>query len=104
MYRDNLENALFLKENPNGKSVFHQIIIRNEKRDQLHEFLLKNNIGTAIHYPIPIHKQPIYEHLKLSLPISEKFSQEVLSLPSYPQLSDDEVMIICEKINEFLSK
>ena len=104
MYKNNLENTSFLKENPNGESVFHQIIIRNEKRDQLQEFLLKNNIGTAIHYPIPIHKQPIYEYLKLSLPISEKFSQEVLSLPSYPQLSDDEVMIICEKINEFLNK
>ena len=104
MYKNNLENTSFLKENPSGESVFHQIIIRNEKRDQLQEFLLKNNIGTAIHYPIPIHKQPIYEYLKLSLPISEKFSQEVLSLPSYPQLSDDEVMIICEKINEFLNK
>jgi len=104
IYSDNLENASFLKENPNGKSVFHQIIIRNEKRDELQEFLLKNNIGTAIHYPIPIHKQPIYENLNLSLPISEKFSQEVLSLPSYPQLSDNEIMAICEKINEFSNK
>ena len=104
IYSDNLENASFLKENPDGKSVFHQIRIRNEKRDELQEFLLKNNIGTAIHYPIPIHKQPIYKNLNLSLPISEKFSQEVLSLPSYPQLSDNEVMTICEKINEFLNK
>ena len=84
--------------------VFYQIIIKNEKRDESQEFLLKNNIGTAIHYTIPIHKQPIYENLNLSLPISEKFSQEVLSLPSYPQLSDNEVMIICEKINKFSNK
>ncbi|MDC0153544.1 DegT/DnrJ/EryC1/StrS aminotransferase family protein, partial [Nitrosopumilus sp.] len=103
MYKDNLENACFLKENPDGESVFHQILIRNKKRDELKEFLFKNNVGTAIHYPIPIHKQPIYQHLNLSLPISEKFSQEVLSLPSYPQLSDNEVMVICEKINEFLN-
>lgn len=104
IYKNNLPENLLLKENPKGESVFHQIIIKHKNRDKIHKYLLENNIGTAIHYPVPIHKQPIYKYLNLSLPISEKFSQEVLSLPSYPQLSDNEAMIICEKINQFLDK
>ena len=102
IYKKRIPNELFLKENPDGKSVYHQIVIKHEKRNELSKYLSKNNIGTAIHYSVPIHKQPIYENFNLSLPISEKFSNEVLSLPSYPQLKDDEILIICEKVNEFL--
>ena len=104
VYKKNLPNELFLKENPDGKSVFHQIVIKHQKRDEISKYLSENNIGTAIHYAVPIHKQPIYENFNLSLPVSEKFSKMVLSLPSYPQLYNDEVLIICEKINEFLGE
>jgi len=74
----------------------------NQKRDVIWSHLSKNNIGVAIHYPRPIHKQPLYENLGYNLPISEKFSNEVLSMPSFPQLKDDDVKVICEKINEVL--
>jgi len=102
IYKKKIPENMFLKENPDGKSVFHQIVIKSKKRNELSKYLSDNNIGTAIHYAVPIHKQPIYEDFNLSLPISEQFSNEVLSLPSYPQLKNDEVSIICEKINEFL--
>ena len=59
-------------------------------------------IGSAIHYPIPIHKQPIYSKFGFELPESEKFSTEVLSLPSYPLLKDDQVKSIAEKIDEVI--
>ena len=91
-----------LNENPKGVSVYHQIIIKHKRRDEIFSHLSKNNIGAAIHYPIPIHKQSLYENLGCSLPISEKFSNEVLSLPSFPQLKDDDVKMICEKINEVI--
>ena len=102
LYKKFLGDDYMLNENPKGTSVYHQIIIKHKKRDEILSHLSKNNIGTAIHYPIPIHKQSLYENLGCSLPISEKFSNEVLSLPSFPQLKDDDVKIICEKINEVI--
>ena len=102
MYKKFLGDDYMLNENTKGTSVYHQIIIKHKKRDEILSHLSKNNIGAAIHYPIPIHKQSLYENLGCSLPISEKFSNEVLSLPSFPQLKDDDVKIICEKINEIL--
>jgi perosamine synthetase len=102
LYKKFLGEGCMLNENPKGTSVYHQIIIKHKRRDEIFSHLLKNNIGAAIHYPIPIHKQSLYENLGCSLPISEKFSNEVLSLPSFPQLKDDDVKMICEKINEVI--
>ena len=102
LYKKFLGDDCMLDENPKGISVYHQIIIKHQKRDEIFSHLSKNNIGVAIHYPRPIHKQPLYENLGYNLPISEKFSNEVLSMPSFPQLKDDDVKVICEKINEVL--
>ena len=102
IYRKNLTTDCILPENEKGRSVYHQIVIKHEKRDEIKEHLTKNNIGTMIHYVIPIHQQPLYKDFNFNLPKSEKFVTEVLSLPSYPSLSDDEVKITCEKINEVL--
>ena len=103
LYKKFLGEGCMLNENPKGTSVYHQIVIKHKRRDEIFSHLSKNNIGAAIHYPIPIHKQSLYENLGCSLPISEKFSNEVLSLPSFPQLKDDDVKMICEKINELLA-
>ncbi|SVC26110.1 uncharacterized protein METZ01_LOCUS278964, partial [marine metagenome] len=97
LYKKFLGDDCMLDENPKGTSVYHQIIIKHQKRDEIFSHLSKNNIGVAIHYPRPIHKQPLYENLGYNLPISEKFSNEVLSIPSFPQLKDDDVKVICEK-------
>ena len=102
LYKNELGEDYFLKENPNGKSVYHQIIFKHEKRDDIVSHLKKNNIGVGLHYPIPIHKQPLYANLDYKLPVSEKFSKEVLSLPSFPRLKDDDVKIICETIKKVL--
>jgi len=102
LYKNELGKDYFLTENPNGKSVYHQIIFKHEKRDEIVSHLTKNNIGVGLHYPIPIHKQPLYANLDYKLPVSEKFSNEVLSLPSFPQLKDDDVKIVCETIKKVL--
>jgi len=83
--------------------VFHQYTIRAQKRDELAAFLKENEIGTGIHYPIPIHKQPYYMELgyKDSLPVSEKAAEEVLSLPVHPALSRDDVQKIIKVTREF---
>jgi perosamine synthetase len=85
----------------NRKHVFHQYTIRVTKdfpvsRDELQHILSEKNIGTGIHYPIPIHKQPSY--LKLgyheSLPVAEEMAKEVISLPVHPGLTDQQLETI----------
>ncbi len=89
-------------ENKDGKSVYHQIVIKHEKRDNIRKELTDNEIGSAIYYETPIHKQPIYEEFGYKLPNSEKFSKEIMSLPSYPQLTDEQALEICECVNKVI--
>jgi len=103
IYRKNLVQDLILPENKDGKSVYHQIVIKHEKRDEIRKELADNEIGSAIYYETPIHKQPIYQEFGYELPNSEKFSKRILSLPSYPQLTDDQALEICEHVNKIIS-
>jgi len=86
--------------------VFHQYTVRTKKRDQLAAFLKEKEIGTGVHYPIPIHKQPFYKELGYqdSMPVSEKAVDEVLSLPVHPALSRADVQTVVEAIKEFYAK
>ena len=102
IYKKNLIEDCILPENENGKSVYHQIVIKHEKRDQIRQELADNDIGSAIYYETPIHLQPIYQEYGYKLPKSEKFAKEVLSLPSYPSLTDDEILVISECVNKTL--
>ena len=102
IYRKNLVQDCILPENKDGKSVFHQIVIKHEKRDEIRKELADNEIGSAIYYETPIHKQPIYQEFGYELPNSEKFSKRILSLPSYPQLTDDQALEICEHVNKII--
>ena len=102
IYRKNLTQDCILPENKDGKSVYHQIVVKHEKRDEKRKELADNEIGSAIYYETPIHKQPIYELYKFELPNSEKFSKLILSLPSYPQLTDEQVLEICEHVNKVI--
>ena len=85
--------------------TFHQYIVRTKLRDELKSFLSKNKIDTAIHYPIPIHKQIAYKKKfgNIKLPITEKFSKEILSLPINPHMTDQEVNFVIKKVNEFFA-
>ena len=82
--------------------VWHLFVIRSQNRDKLQQYLSKNGIQTLIHYPIPPHKQLAYKELNsLSLPITEKIHNEVLSLPIYPSLMDNQVKKVVKIINEY---
>ncbi len=102
IYRENLAENCILPENKYGKSVYHQIVIKHEKRDEIQEELSNNEIGSAVYYEKPIHQQPIYQEFGYTLPNSEKFSRLILSLPSYPNLTDDQVVEICEHVNRVI--
>ena len=102
IYRKNLIQDCILPENKDGKSVYHQIVIKHKKRDDIRKELADNQIGSAIYYETPIHLQPIYQDYRFELPNSEKFSKEIISLPSYPQLTDEQALEICEHVNKII--
>ena len=84
--------------------VFHQYSIRVKDRDGLQKHLTDAGIATAIHYPIPLHLQPAYQSYGGgvgSLPVAEKVSKEVLSLPMYPELKEEAIQKVVEQIIEF---
>ncbi|MDI6701162.1 MAG: DegT/DnrJ/EryC1/StrS family aminotransferase [bacterium] len=84
--------------------IYHQYSILTEKRDKLKDFLKENGIDSTIYYPLPLHKQNAVLNIikkEYSLPVSEEVSRKILSLPIYPELEDEEVFYIIEKINQF---
>lgn len=103
-YRDNIKNPLVvLPQTKDEEShVWHIFAIRTEKRDEIQEYLTKNDIQTLIHYPIPPHKQPAYKEWNdLSFPVTEKIHREILSLPISPVMTDEEVQQVVDVINNF---
>jgi len=102
IYKENLIEDCILPENKDGKSVYHQIVIRHKNRDKIRKELTNNDIGSAIYYEKPIHMQPFYLEYNYKLPNSEKFAKEVLSLPSYPSLTNDQLLKICECVNKVI--
>jgi len=89
---------------PDRRHVFHQYTIRAPgDRQALQAHLQEHGIGTAIHYPLPIHRQPLYQSLDYNnvLPHAEAASQQVLSLPIHPALSPSDLERIVAAVNSF---
>lgn len=88
-----------------AKHVFYVYVIRTPERDRLRAYLEEKGIGTGIHYPVPIHRQEAWRVCgggELSLPATERAAGEILSLPMYPELTENEIGYVCECIGEFL--
>lgn len=79
--------------------VYHLGVIQTSEKDKIVSAFTANNIGFGIHYPIACHRQPAYpEHHHLSLPVSEKLAQSVISLPLFVGLKDEQVKEVCKVI------
>ena len=105
-YYEHLNNPLVSLPDllPMESNVFHlfPILVSNGKRDQLHDYLQENGVGTIIHYPIPPHKQECYkEWNNRSYPLTEQIAVEELSLPIGPTITLDEAGKVVELINSF---
>jgi len=89
------------------RHVWHLYVIRVPDREGLASFLSRNGIGTLIHYPVPPHLQPAYASMGLAqgaYPISESIHSEVVSLPVWPGMKDEDVHFVIRKIREFMGK
>jgi dTDP-4-amino-4,6-dideoxygalactose transaminase len=87
-----------------ARHVFHQYVVRWSKRDSLAKYLKQESVNTLIHYPVPVHLQPAYLGRLpqvVGLPHTEQVAREILSLPMYPQLTDEQVRRVCSTIRQF---
>jgi len=109
-YYDHISNPLITlpKRLPHEENVYHlfPIIVKDGKRDALHDYLAEMGIGTVIHYPIAPHKQECYSKEawntpQLSLPITEMIADCELSLPISPRMTQEQVEYVVQCVNEF---
>ena len=97
------DSSLVLPQAKEGTHhVYHQYVVRSKQRDDLRAFLKANSVGTLIHYPVPIHLQPAYQRRVAvdasGLDHTEQACREILSLPMYPEMADEQVRRVCNLV------
>ncbi|HMG85183.1 MAG TPA: DegT/DnrJ/EryC1/StrS family aminotransferase [Terracidiphilus sp.] len=100
------QGIILPQEVPGAHHVWHQFVIRTARRDALREFLAARRIGSEIYYPVPLHMQAALKGLGYrqgDFPESERAAREVLALPIFPELREDEQQTVVDAIAAFLS-
>lgn len=105
-YQEGLKNEKIMLPAIREKAdhIWHQYVIRTERRQELMAYLEEKGVGTIIHYPIPPHLSEAYAYLGLkqgSLPITERYAQTVLSIPLYNGMTEEEQAYVIDAINQF---
>ena len=101
LYDANLRSVTAPTTTPGRQHVFHLYVIRDPARDELMAALERRGIGSLVHYPIPVHLQESHRDLGMpagSLPKTERAAREIVSLPLYIGLSDEEILQVCQQI------
>ncbi len=107
-YREALADVKWL-ELPQVKAgrdhVYHLFVVRCDKRDALRDYLVAQNVGTVIHYPVPVHKQPCYARggLRISgdLTVTEEVADRILSLPMFPEITRGQIDSVAQAVRSF---
>jgi len=92
---------------PWGTHVYHLYVVRVKAREVMQQRLYQEGIATGIHYPIPLHLQNAYRHLgykRGDFPVTEEVAPDILSLPMFPELTEDDVALIVEKIKDCVTR
>jgi dTDP-3-amino-3,4,6-trideoxy-alpha-D-glucose transaminase len=87
--------------------VFHLYVIRPAERDELQRFLFEHGVETGIHYPVPVHRQPAFrsvKHVSADLPITDRLASEVLSLPMFSTISEEQVHYVSDRVHAGLAR
>ena len=91
-------------EAPDVRHVYHLYVIRTPRRDEMLDHLRAKGIGAGIHYPLPLHRQPAYlkeGYEDVHLPVTEQVAAEVLSLPMYAELTEEQLAYVAKAVKEF---
>ncbi|MCY4383485.1 MAG: DegT/DnrJ/EryC1/StrS family aminotransferase [Nitrospinae bacterium] len=89
---------------PDEGHVFHQYAVRTPERDALQEYLLRNEVGSAVYYPSPLHLHPCFDSYRQGdFPESEAAAAQVLSLPVYPELTGEDLDYVADTVIQFFS-
>jgi hypothetical protein len=102
-----LPKAVYEKSGTKNYHIYNQYIVRVDKRDEMREFLTKNEIGTEIYYPVPFHLQECFKdlgHKKGDFPISEFSADKSIAIPIYPELSDEQLIYVVETFKKFFNQ
>jgi dTDP-4-amino-4,6-dideoxygalactose transaminase len=102
-----LPKAVYKRFGLRNCHIFNQYIIRVEKRDELRAFLSANEIGSEIYYPVPFHKQECFAYLNsvdAEFPVSNSAADTSIALPIFPELTEEQIAFVVEKIAEFIKK
>ena len=104
-YQSVASNKLvFQAAEPNAVAVHHLCVVTTENKDEFLKYLDENGVGYAFHYPIPCHLQKAYALLNYKLgdfPHSEYLASHCISLPLFPEMSDEEISRVCEVIAKY---
>ncbi|MFH1958621.1 MAG: DegT/DnrJ/EryC1/StrS family aminotransferase [bacterium] len=107
LYGKLLENTglVLPVEKKGARHIFHLYVVRSRNRQQLQKFLNLRGISTIIHYPVPISRQAAYRGFKRTfLPVTERCTGEILSLPVFPEMSEAQARYVCGAVRDFYSK
>ena len=91
----------------NTYCVYHQYTVKVPNRDEVHKMLQENGIGAMLYYPVPLHLQKVHSYLgvgKGSLPHTEKNTELVISLPMFPELTEDEQKTVAKTLIDCVAK
>lgn len=108
LYSENLKSYVSVPHDADYElPVYHRYMIRHHERDEMQRFLAANGIETKVNYPVPLHRQPAAMGLgykRGDFPVAEKLANSILSLPIYPELKDEQVFYVIEKVIECVSR
>ena len=106
-YLSDIEEITLPKVREDTKHTFHLYVIRAEKRDQLADHLKENGVQNALHYPRILPNLPAYEYLSqgaANFPVANSYEKKILSLPIYPELTEEMIQYVAKQIKDFYAK
>jgi dTDP-4-amino-4,6-dideoxygalactose transaminase len=106
-YLADIKDIVLPRKRPDTKHTYHLYVIRCKQRDGLMSFLKDKGIETAIHYPVALPNLPAYKYLGYTpadFPVATRLQQEILSLPMFPELTEEQISYVTDKIRSFYKK
>lgn len=103
----NVDGIVLPFEAANVKHVYHLYVIQTEHRDALAQYLNDKGVSTGLHYPVPLHLQQCFAHLgykKGDFPVSEQLGEECLSLPMFPEMTDEQIEYVISSVVSFFEE